>query len=153
MSGEGTRTLHLAKWETRLWAWLIDIIIVGAVVNVLFEISGGPFFIVEPVFFGRNGVGLFVYWWLFDGYTGQSPGKMVLNLKVVDKAGDDIDLTAAAIEAFGKAFLLPLDCLIGWLAMPGRKLRLFNRLSDTIVIAVEPSDEVPEGVEYVIPEE
>ncbi len=153
MSEEETRTLHLAKWSTRLWAWLIDIIIVGAIVNVLFGVIGGPFYGPEPVFFGRNGVGLFVYWWLFDGYRGQSPGKMVLNLKVVDKAGEEIDLTAAAIEAFGKAFLLPLDCLIGWLAMPGRKLRLFNRLSDTIVIKVEPKDDVPEGVEYVVPEE
>ena len=149
-----TRTLHLAKWSTRFGAWLIDVIIVGAVVNVLVDLGGGALFApAEPVFLGRNGVGLFLYWGLFEGYTGQSPGKMVLGLKVVDREGEEIDFAAAAVESFGKAFLLPLDCLIGWIAMPGRKLRLFNRLSDTIVIEVEAEEGAPEGVEYVIPEE
>jgi hypothetical protein len=34
----------------------------------------------------------------------------------------------AAVESVGKAFLLPLDCLLGWI------LRIFNYLSETIVI-------------------
>ena len=73
---------------------------------------------------------------------------MALNLKVTDRAGGDIDVVTAAVESFGKAFLLPVDCLVGWLAMPGRKLRLFNRLSNTIVVQTRETD-APEGVEYV----
>ncbi len=97
--------------------------------------------------FGVSGVLIFVYWTLFEGYKGQSVGKMALNLKVTDRKGGKIDFGVAALESFGKAFILPLDCLIGWLAMPNSKLRLFNRISNTIVIRT--TYEEPEGVKYV----
>jgi len=142
-------TIHLAKWETRFWAWLIDILLVGALYS---GIAGTLSFSPElDVFslrgFGFHGILMFVYWTFFEGYNGQSIGKMALNLKVTDRAGGKIDFPAAALESFGKAFLLPLDCLIGWLAMPGSKLRLFNRISNTIVIKTK--YEEPEGVTYV----
>lgn len=90
---------------------------------------------------------MFAYWTLFEGYNGQSVGKMALNLKVTDRKGGKIVFRVAALESFGKAFLLPLDCLIGWLAMPNSKLRLFNRISSTIVIRTK--YEEPEEVRYV----
>jgi uncharacterized RDD family membrane protein YckC len=90
---------------------------------------------------------IFFYWTLLEGYNGQSIGKMALNLKVTDRIGGKIDFKKAALESFGKAFLLPLDCLVGWLAMPCSKLRLFNRVSNTIVIKTK--YEEPEGVAYI----
>ena len=154
------KTLHLARWDTRFWAWLIDIIIVGIGVEVaailagavysfhrLFNLPGDLF----PLDLGVNGAVLFLYWTLFEGYRGKSIGKMVLNIKVTGRSGEDIGFIAAAISSFGKAFLLPIDCLIGWIAMPGSKLRLFNRLSDTIVVKTEYTP--PEGVEYVAEKE
>lgn len=152
-AGEPTRTLYLATWETRFWAWLIDVVLVGVVVGVLGDAvaalpgAGSP----APAT-GLGGLGTFVYWTVLEGRNGQSAGKMVLDVRVVDEAGDDIDYVTAAVESFGKAFLLPIDCLVGWLAMPDELVRLFNRVSDTIV--VESEDEgPPEGVEYVVPEE
>jgi uncharacterized RDD family membrane protein YckC len=144
-------TLYLAKWTTRLGAWLIDVILVA----IVLELLGAPAEFLGWSLFGvtaLDGAVLFAYWTLFDGLLGQSPGKMALNLKVTDRAGGDVDVVTAAVESFGKAFLLPVDCLVGWLAMPGRKLRLFNRLSNTIVVQTRETD-APEGVEYVIPEE
>jgi uncharacterized RDD family membrane protein YckC len=148
--------IHLARWGTRFWAWVIDIIIVGIAVNVvtrlveivysfphLYDIPGNLF----PLDFGLNGVGLFLYWTLLEGYSGKSIGKMALNLRVTGRSGEKIGFGAAALSSFGKAFLLPLDCLIGWIAMPDTKLRLFNRLSNTIVIKME--YEPPSGVEYI----
>jgi uncharacterized RDD family membrane protein YckC len=82
-----------------------------------------------------------------EGFRGQSIGKMVMNLKVVTRDGTKIHYSAAAIESIGKAFLLPLDCLIGWLAMPNSKLRVFNRLSNTIVIKTDYKE--PDGVLYI----
>jgi uncharacterized RDD family membrane protein YckC len=143
-------TLHLARWETRFWAWLIDFILVGAVASLfsgplkmrgLWNITDWGIFDV-----GFQSVVFFLYWTLLEGYRGQSIGKMALNIRVADRIGGKVGYPAAAIQAFGKAFLLPFDCLIGWLAMPGTKLRLFNRLSDTIVIAA-PYQE-PYGVHY-----
>lgn len=141
--------IYLAKWESRFWAWLIDILLVSA---LYVGIAGFLGFLPKLDFirlegFGVHGMLIFFYWTLFEGYNGQSIGKMALNLKVTDRIGGKIDLKKAALESFGKAFLLPLDCLIGWLAMPGSKLRLFNRVSNTIVIKTK--YEEPEGIAYI----
>ena len=86
---------------------------------------------------GYYGVLTFIYWTVLEGYRGQSLGKMVLNLTVVGPFGESIGFKDAAIESFGKAFLLPLDCLVGWAALPGSGQRLFNRISDTVVANVD----------------
>lgn len=137
------KTLVLASWGERFWAWLIDVIIIGIIQGLIFA----PFFITgfNPWPWSIAGGLSFIYWLILD--TRQSVGKIVLNLKVVKKDGKDIDLVDSAIQSFGKAFLLPLDCLIGWIAMPNSKLRVFNRLSDTIVIKLETKP--PKGVKYV----
>jgi hypothetical protein len=55
----------------------------------------------------------------------------------------------AAVESVGKSFfpILIFDCLIGWLAMPGTQLRVFNRISNTIVIKSDYKE--PQGILYV----
>ena len=142
-------TIYLAKWGTRFWAWLIDSLLIGALYS---GIAGYLMFIpkidiISLEGFGIRGLLMFAYWTFFEGYKGQSIGKMAMNLRVTGRKGEKIGLLKAALESFGKAFILPLDCLIGWLAMPGSKLRLFNRISDTIVIRTK--YEEPEGVTYV----
>ncbi|MDD2777295.1 MAG: RDD family protein, partial [Methanocellales archaeon] len=121
-------TIHLAKWGSRFWAWVIDILLVSAFSNIVTNPLGFPldFDPISTKSFGVSSVLIFAYWTLFEGYKGQSVGKMALNLKVTDRKGEKIDFGIAALESFGKAFILPLDCLIGWLAMPNSKLRLFN---------------------------
>ncbi|MDD1676334.1 MAG: RDD family protein [Methanomicrobiales archaeon] len=154
-----TQTLHLAGWETRFLAWLIDVIILTILMAVILEpvrilFSPATRHIWDLGFWGISGVGLngilfFMYWTFLEGYKGQSIGKMVLNLRVTDRSGNPIDYWTAAVESLGKAFfpLLIFDCLIGWFAMPGENLRLFNRLSNTIVIRTLYM--APEGVSYV----
>ena len=65
---------------------------------------------------------------------------MVLGTAVVGPVGERIGFKDAAVESFGKAFLLPLDFIIGILADQGKGQRLFNRLSNTIVAGVEEGD-------------
>jgi uncharacterized RDD family membrane protein YckC len=151
------KTIYLSKWRSRFWAWLVDIILVVLFLNI---VRG----VLEPVFslpliwdFGNKNWGIFTigfesifffaYWTIMEGFRGQSIGKMVMNLRVVNRDGTKITYTTSALESFGKAFLLPLDCLIGWLAMPGAKLRLFNRISNTIVIKADYKE--PHGIVYV----
>ena len=69
-----------------------------------------------------------------EGLFGQSFGKMVIGLKVICIDGGSIGLGSAALESLGKAFLLPLDCLLGWILYPLRRQRIFNHLSKTIVV-------------------
>jgi uncharacterized RDD family membrane protein YckC len=151
------RVVRIASWERRLGAWLIDIILVGVLVDFIVGVTGPltpvvPWLPPGPAFrwgCSDGALVLFAYWTVLEGTRGRSIGKMALSLRVTDRRGEEIDIPKAAIESFGKAFLLPLDCLIGWIAMPGSGQRLFNRLSDTIVIVDDPSP--PEGVRYVKP--
>ena len=80
---------------------------------------------------------LFAYWTLFEWNAGQSPGKLALDLAVVDAAGHPPSLGRSAVQSCGKAVRLPLDVAIGLFAMPGGGRRLFNRLSGTRVVALE----------------
>lgn len=158
LSLEYGRTLHLATWSTRFWAWLIDFCMVLLFLNIIRGIFASigwhiPFYIDfwhwEPFEFGFQTLFFFLYWTLMEGFQGrgQSIGKMVMNLKVVNRDGTRIHYSTAAIESFGKALILPLDCLIGWLAMPNTKLRMFNRLSNTLVIKTDYKE--PDGILYV----
>lgn len=151
------KTLHLAKWSSRFWAWLVDIIIVILFLNIVRGILD-PFWKLpllwdyghwEIVAVGFETIFFFLYWTVMEGFggRGQSIGKMVMNLKVVNRDGSKISYRSAALESFGKAFLLPIDCLIGWFAMPDTKLRVFNRISNTIVIKTDYKE--PDGVIYV----
>jgi uncharacterized RDD family membrane protein YckC len=122
----------------------------GPITQFHFWLPPGPIFSAWFVHLGSgDALILFAYWTVLEGTRGQSLGKMARGLKVTDRRGDAIDLPRAAIQSFGKAFLLPLDVLIGWIAMPGSVQRLFNRLSETIVVLVD--DGAPEGVRYVRP--
>ena len=134
--------LKLAFWGERFVAWLIDAIILGVIVGLLGLVnffaggsfswwSGWPSWVP---FFNASGVFYFLYWFLMDGAYGQSLGKMVMRLRVVRLNGSRMNLGQAALESVGKAFILPLDVLLGWILYPGRRQRLFNYASGTIVI-------------------
>jgi uncharacterized RDD family membrane protein YckC len=69
-----------------------------------------------------------------DGIYGQSLGKMIMRLKVRGLNGEPIDMGRAALESVGKAFLLPIDCILGWIFYPRKRQRMFNYLSQTIVV-------------------
>jgi uncharacterized RDD family membrane protein YckC len=149
------KTIYLAKWSARFWAWLIDIILIILFLNIIRGIFD-PFWKLpllwdyhhwEAFALGFESIFFFAYWTVMDGFRGQSIGKMVMNLKVVNRDATKITYPTAALESLGKAFLLPLDCLIGWLAMPGTKLRVFNRISNTIVIKADYKE--PQGILYV----
>jgi uncharacterized RDD family membrane protein YckC len=76
----------------------------------------------------------FVYWLYFESTTGQSIGKKLLKIKTTDLVGNLPNAKNAAIQTFGKAFLLPIDVFFGWIFTNEKRQRLFNRASDTIVI-------------------
>ncbi|MFA5296118.1 MAG: RDD family protein [Methanoregulaceae archaeon] len=144
-------TLHLARWDTRFWAWLIDIILINLVLNIFSNPFG--FFqgiiTLKPYELLLRSAGFLIYWTITEGYWGQSVGKMVMNIKVTDRKGGPVRFPAAFIESFGKSFfpLFIIDCLVGWFGMPGKKLRLFNRVSHTIVIKTDYHE--PHGVRYI----
>ncbi|MFQ5762853.1 MAG: zinc-ribbon domain-containing protein [Candidatus Bathyarchaeia archaeon] len=128
--GQPVRTLTLASWGRRFVAWLIDIVIFAIIPSGFFA---GWRFEVFP-FFGVGSIIPFIYWTLLEGYMGQSVGKLALDLRVTRVDGGRITFAEAAIESFGKAFILPVDIVVGWIFFNEKRQRLFNKLSNTIVI-------------------
>jgi uncharacterized RDD family membrane protein YckC len=137
----------LARWGTRFWAWLVDFIIVTIAAEILFAIAYAPLEFTHGLNFGGNSppwVGgaryaiqslmFFAYWTYFESSTGQSIGKKLLKIKTTDLSGGTPNVKSAAIQGFGKAFLLPIDVLLGWIFINQKRQRLLSKAGDTIVI-------------------
>ena len=143
-----TNGITLAKWTDRFFAWLIDYLIITIPLLLL----SGTFYIDETAseetdieisseiqleYFIVNFVFL-VYWTYFEYTTGQSLGKKVLKLKTIDVNGYSLPtLKSALIESTGKSFLLPIDLILGLIFTNKNRQRIFNRLSNTIVIKLK----------------
>lgn len=138
----------MAFWWERFLAWLVDVVLVGIIVSIvtfLTSLGGFPvtFTIVPgwpdwlPFFnFNLNGLVLFLYWMFLESVYGQSLGKMLMRIRVTRLDGSPVAVMHAALESVGKAFILPIDVLIGWLLYPKCRQRVFNYISQTIVLKV-----------------
>jgi uncharacterized RDD family membrane protein YckC len=142
----------LAGWGERFLAWLIDFIIVNVVLWAIFTAFAIPFWfdgapdrwlsrLDGPLGWAVTSLVFFAYWIYFETTTGQSLGKMALKIKTTDLAGNKVDARSAAIQSFGKAFLLPIDVILGWIFTNDRRQRIFSRAGNTIVIRVKSGEQ------------
>ncbi len=147
----------IARWTDRFFAWLIDYIIVASVAFTIYlaiftvnfdQIMSGEFEDSRSFEYGSISIVFFLYWLILESKTGQSIGKMALHLKITNLKGEKADIKSIAVSSFGKAFLLPIDVIVGRLFTNQNRQRIFNRLGKTIVIKVEQLDEEPENVSY-----
>ena len=150
----------LASWGTRFWAWLVDFIIVNVALGILFAIVAMPIWfsgftnprMMEmmsngqwwnnfggPFSFAINSLVFFGYWVYMESKAGQSIGKILLHIKTTNLEGKQADTKSIAISSFGKAFLLPLDVLLGWIFTNDKRQRLLSRAANTIVIKAHDS--------------
>ena len=132
--------ITLAKWSTRFWAWLIDFVIVVTAIEIIFPIVYAPLAFNQDnptlgaVKYAVQSLMFFAYWIYFESRTGQSIGKKLLRIMTTDLAGNIADVKVVAIQAFGKAFLLPIDVLFGWIFTNEMRRKLLSRAASTIVI-------------------
>jgi len=154
---EKASTLVIARWSDRFFAWLIDYIIVAVIAFTVFlalfsanfdQMMSGDFDDSRSSEYGLISIVYFLYWLILEVRTGQSIGKMALHLKITNLKGEKADTKSIAISSFGKAFLLPIDVIVGRLFTNKKRQRIFNKLGKTIVIKVESKDEEPEDVSY-----
>jgi uncharacterized RDD family membrane protein YckC len=145
-----TREIILARWSDRFLAWLIDFILVSIALAVLFSAIAFPIWFfyynnddmiaarayqsIQPLHYIISSAAFVGYWTYFEYTSGQSIGKRVLKIKTVDLSGNRTNVKNAAIESFGKAFLLPIDVILGWIFTNKKRQRIFSRIGDTIVI-------------------
>lgn len=140
----------LAKWIDRFLAWLIDFVIISIISTSVIFVSFGTidFDVQEGDFWAENSqyvptsILFFAYWTILEYKTGQTIGKKILNLKVTNVYGEKPNLKAVMISSFGKAFILPIDVIIGWILTNEKRQRVFNRLGDTIIIKIKDPEDI-----------
>ena len=148
--------LIIARWSDRFIAWLIDFLIISSISLIIFASWYGTigFEWNETMMYSRGmdylpGSALFfVYWMILEYKTGQTIGKKILNLKVVTLDGKKPPLFSIAINVFGKAFLLPLDVLLGLILTNQKRQRIFNKISNVIIIKIKEDKKESENIEY-----
>ena len=148
--------LTIARWSDRFIAWLIDFLIISSISLIIFASWYGTigFEWNETMMYSRGmdylpGSALFfVYWMILEYKTGQTIGKKILNLKVVTLDGEKPPLFSIAINVFGKAFLLPLDVLLGLILTNQKRQRIFNKISNVIIIKIKEDKKESENIEY-----
>lgn len=150
--------IKIARWSDRFFAWLIDYVIVFT----------GAFAIFFVVFYASNFENLIYddfqyestfdwapislvflgYWIILEYKTGQSIGKMALQLKITNLRGEKANLKEIVISSFGKSFLLPIDIILGWIFTNKKRQRIFNKIGNTIIIKLEREEKEPENITY-----
>jgi len=124
------KTEYEVKPSRRISATLIDFILIQA-----FMIIGYYFFLIS-----LNLIIFVIVFWayltLFEGYSGQSLGKLILTMKVVRLDGKKISYGQSSIRNFGKVFLLPFDLYFGLRLKDKRYWRYFEKYTQTTLINV-----------------
>ena len=157
------REIVLANWGDRFLAWIVDFILVSIALAILFASIAIPIWFfyygddmsaarayqnVQPSHYIISSLAFFGYWTYFEFTSGQSIGKRFFKIKTIDLSGNRIDIKNAAIESFGKAFLLPIDVILGLIFTNNKRQRIFNRISNTIVIKLKEPEVTPEDIRY-----
>ena len=83
----------------------------------------------------------FVYWIIIEYKTGQTIGKKIFNLKIVNYDGKKPTFLEIVASSFGKSFILPVDVILGVILTNQRRQRIFNKVGNTIIIKIKKIDE------------
>ena len=132
--------LPLASFKKRTLAYLIDFLLITTITTIIMfpqsiHILTISFLSTELTAVLFITLGFFwIYSTLLEGFNGQTIGKRLTGLKVVRADGQKISYDHAAIRNFGKAFLLPLDVIIGTQIKTAEFIRYFDKFAGTTVI-------------------
>lgn len=136
----------IAKWKDRFLAWLVDFIIISMISTSIFFISFQYLDYNFENFISNDGMyiptsGMFLSYWIILEYkTGQTIGKKMFNLKIVNNLGGKPSLIGVIISSFGKSFILPIDIILGWIITNEKRQRVCNRLGNTLIIKIKDSE-------------
>ncbi len=150
------KELLVARWFDRFIAWLIDFIIISAISLAIFASIFGATNLEwdEDTIFSEStsyipaSLLFFSYWIISEYKGGQSIGKKILHLKVVNIKGKSTTLLGVIISSFGKSFLLPFDVILGLIFTNQKRQRIFNKIGDTIVIKIKDTEKDSETIKY-----
>ena len=156
VNSDADSKIIIAKWTDRFLAWLVDFIIVSMISTSIIFASFGTLdyefmdngFWAESMQYIPTSILFFVYWIVLEYKTGQSIGKMALQLKITNLRGEKANLKEIVISSFGKSFLLPIDIILGWIFTNKKRQRIFNKIGNTVIIKLERDEKEPENITY-----
>jgi uncharacterized RDD family membrane protein YckC len=143
----GSSKIILAKWKDRFLAWLVDFIIISMISTSIFFISflyldyNFENFISDDGMYVPTSVMFLAYWIILEYKTGQTIGKKMFNLKIVNNLGERPSLIGVIISSFGKSFILPIDIILGWIITNEKRQRICNKLGNTLIIKIKDSED------------
>ena len=150
------KEILIARWSERFIAWLIDFLIISAIsAAIVASIFGTTNFewhenmmFSESTSYIPASLLFLGYWIILEYKIGQSIGKKILHLKVVNIDGKSPSLLGVIISSFGKSFLLPIDMILGLIFTSQKRQRIFNKIGDTIVIKIKDTENNSENIRY-----
>jgi uncharacterized RDD family membrane protein YckC len=147
VDSNGSSKIILAKWKDRFLAWLVDFIIISMISTLIFFISflyldyNFENFISDDGMYVPTSVMFLAYWIILEYKTGQTIGKKMFNLKIVNNLGERPSLIGVIISSFGKSFILPIDIILGWIITNEKRQRICNKLGNTLIIKIKDSED------------
>ncbi len=140
----GAHTLEYAGFWRRFAAFFIDAVILSLVIRILFPFHDFYFWNIEkawyfvPLIAVSNMVSTVVtvaYSVVFLVWRSQTPGKMVMNIKVLRGDGSSITFGYALLRYLGYIVCgLMLGAGFLWIAFDARKQGLHDKIADTVVV-------------------
>ena len=147
MDGYESSKILLAKWRDRFFAWIVDFIIISSISTLVFFLSfqylnqNFEDFITNDGMYVPSSIMFFSYWIILEYKTGQTLGKKMFNLKIVNIDGKKPNLVSIILSSFGKSFIFPIDMIFGLIFTNEKRQRIFNKLGNTIIIKLKKLDD------------
>ena len=140
----GAHALEYASFWRRFAAFFIDAIILAIVMRILFPLQGFHFWNIEKAWYFVPIITLFnmistaitvAYSVVFWTWRGQTPGKMVMNIKILRGDGSNITIGYALLRYLGYfVCFLMLGSGFLWIAFDARKQGIHDKIADTVVV-------------------
>jgi uncharacterized RDD family membrane protein YckC len=127
-----TKTYELADFGDRFGALIVDIIIisiVGSIFGINTSLFGGGIFSIA--------IGAAYQWYFLTQHNGQTPGKMLLKIRVVKTDGTALNEVDALMRYVGYVInALPFLIGIGWLwaAFDSKSQGWHDKIANTYVV-------------------
>lgn len=125
-------SLEYAGFWLRFAAGLLDFFLLGIIVGTLY------YFLGTPVAWLPCGFAIaFVYWVSFWWWFGQTPGKMAVGIKVIEKDSSPLSWHTAIRRGWGY-IVTGLTLFIGFIlvAFDAKKQALHDKIAETYVVKV-----------------
>jgi uncharacterized RDD family membrane protein YckC len=143
----GAIALEFAGFWRRLAAFIIDAIILSVISSALFPfkwfgwadlLNGNWYWVIFSILAVSNMVNVLIYVAYYAGFwtwSGQTPGKILLNIKIIRTNGSNITMGYSLLRCLGYIIsIIMLGIGFLWIAFDPHKQGIHDKIADTYVV-------------------